>query len=62
MSDKLRVINANLELFVEEMKAQGTWDSTTIITVSEFGRSLTSNGQGTVSTAATLTCKTLPVE
>ena len=47
MSSKLRVINANLELFAEEMKAQGVWDSTTIITVSDFGRSLTSNGLGT---------------
>ena len=30
-----------------ELKAQGVWDSTVILTVSDFGRTLTSNGQGT---------------
>jgi cullin-associated NEDD8-dissociated protein 1 len=30
-----------------ELKAQGVWDDTVVLTVSDFGRTLTSNGQGT---------------
>ena len=33
--------------FANEMKAQGIWNSVTVVTVSEFGRTLTSNGLGT---------------
>ena len=32
---------------VTEMKAQGMWDQITIVTVSDFGRTFTSNGLGT---------------
>ena len=40
-------INAALRSFVSEMKTAGRWDDTTIFSVSEFGRTVTSNGQGT---------------
>ncbi len=30
-----------------ELKIQGVWDNTVVITISDFGRTLTSNGQGT---------------
>jgi cullin-associated NEDD8-dissociated protein 1 len=33
--------------FKAEMEAQGLWDGVTLLTVSDFGRTLTSNGQGT---------------
>ena len=40
-------IDAALGLFEAEMKAQGTWDAVTVVTVSDFGRTLTFNGLGT---------------
>lgn len=40
-------MNAGLTAFVAEMKAQGIWDHVTVLTVSDFARTLTSNGQGT---------------
>ena len=40
-------INAALDSFVTEMKALGVWDSVTLQSFSEFGRTLTTNGQGT---------------
>lgn len=33
--------------FVAEMKAQNMWDSVTVLTASDFGRTLTNNGAGT---------------
>jgi len=39
-------VNEALELFVAELKDQGLWDSTTIVIASDFGRTLTSNSQG----------------
>lgn len=36
-----------LLFFEKEMKAQGIWNQTAILTVSDFGRTLTSNGLGT---------------
>eukprot|EP00931_Biecheleriopsis_adriatica_P067095 TRINITY_DN4129_c0_g1_i1.p1 TRINITY_DN4129_c0_g1~~TRINITY_DN4129_c0_g1_i1.p1 ORF type:complete len:1919 (+),score=336.86 TRINITY_DN4129_c0_g1_i1:71-5827(+) len=39
--------NAALEGFVSELEGQGILDSVTVITSSDFGRSLTSNGRGT---------------
>jgi uncharacterized protein (DUF1501 family)/uncharacterized protein (DUF1800 family) len=33
--------------FAGEMKAQGRWDDVVVLTVSDFGRSLTTNGAGT---------------
>jgi uncharacterized protein (DUF1501 family)/uncharacterized protein (DUF1800 family) len=40
-------IDTGMSSFVEEMKAQGIWDDVVVMTVSEFGRTLTSNGGGT---------------
>jgi len=40
-------INAGLEQFVNELKAQDLWDNVTIMCVSDFGRTITSNSQGT---------------
>lgn len=39
-------INAGLASFRQEMRAQGVWDDVTFVTVSDFARTLTSNGQG----------------
>jgi cullin-associated NEDD8-dissociated protein 1 len=36
-----------LLIFADELKAQGLWNNVTIVTVSDFGRTLTSNGLGT---------------
>lgn len=47
-----RVTNLFAELddaincFTKEMKSRGLWQNVTIVTASEFGRTLTSNGQG----------------
>jgi len=40
-------LNFALESFVAELKAQGVFDATTLVTSSDFGRTLTSNGKGT---------------
>ena len=40
-------VNAAMEAFQAEMKAQGIWDNVVVVTVSDFGRTLTSNGAGT---------------
>ena len=40
-------INAGIKSFRAEMKAQEIWDDVTILTVSDFARTLTSNGAGT---------------
>jgi cullin-associated NEDD8-dissociated protein 1 len=47
MAAKLQSMGRGIGPFVAEMKAQGIWDSVTVVAVSEFGRTLTSNGQGT---------------
>jgi cullin-associated NEDD8-dissociated protein 1 len=39
--------DAALKLFVGELKSMGLWGNVTIVTVSDFGRTLTSNGLGT---------------
>lgn len=36
-----------LDMFVAEMKALGVWESVTLQTLSEFARTMTSNGRGT---------------
>ena len=38
-------LNFALEYFVAELKAQGIFDATTLVTSSDFGRTLTSNGR-----------------
>jgi len=40
-------VDKALGSFVAEMKAQGIWDNVAVLTVSEFGRTLTTNGAGT---------------
>ena len=44
---KLGEVNAALASFELELKAQGRWEGVTVVTVSDFGRTLSSNGQGT---------------
>ena len=46
LEDRLNWIDAGLKSFVNEMKDQGIWEDVTIVTMSDFGRTLTSNGQG----------------
>ena len=40
-------MNNALEDFVAEMKAQGIWNKVTVVSASDFARTLTSNGKGT---------------
>ena len=40
-------IDGALRNFVREMQAMGVWDSVTMVSASDFGRTLTSNGLGT---------------
>ena len=47
LEDRFPEINAALDSFVQEMKLQGVWQNVTIVTASEFARTLTSNGAGT---------------
>ena len=47
LQTKLSEVDAALSSFVGEMRAQGVWGSVTILLASEFGRTITSNGQGT---------------
>ena len=44
---KLDEINAGLTSFVAEMKLQNVFENTVLVSTSDFGRTLTSNGQGT---------------
>ena len=39
-------VDQSLKVFVAELKAQGLWENVTIVTVSDFGRTLSSNGRG----------------
>ena len=47
LSTLLGYVNGALESFVEEMKGQGVWGNITLVSASDFGRTLTSNGLGT---------------
>jgi len=40
-------IDCAIKLFKEEMKDQGLWDNVALVTMSDFARTLTSNGRGT---------------
>lgn len=40
-------VDSAIGKFADELKAQGVWDSTVVVIVSEFGRTLASNGAGT---------------
>jgi len=47
LKEKFQELDDALRDFVAEVKAQGLWESTVMVTKSDFGRTLTSNGQGT---------------
>jgi len=47
LPDQFYDINHGLHAFIEELKLMGVWNDTTIISQSDFGRTLTSNGRGT---------------
>eukprot|EP01049_Picozoa_sp_SAG25_P001378 SAG25_NODE_60_length_18113_cov_233.489952_11_plen_237_part_00 len=47
LSDLLTIVNGALTSFVTEMQTQGVWDSVTIAQISDFGRTIPSNGLGT---------------
>jgi len=40
-------MDSALETFVNEMKAQGAWEQVTLLSLSDFGRTMTTNGRGT---------------
>ena len=44
--DQMKYIDAAMASFEGEMQAQGMWDSVTVVQSSDFGRSLSSNGDG----------------
>jgi uncharacterized protein (DUF1501 family) len=46
MSDNLAKVDGALKTFVDEMRAQGVWNSVVMTTMSDFGRTLVSNGAG----------------
>ena len=43
----LKHLDEAIGCFTNEVKSQGVWHNVTIVTASEFGRTLTSNGKGT---------------
>lgn len=47
VAEKMEIVNSALDEFVTEMKAQGVWNNVTIVSGSEFGRTLENNGFGT---------------
>ncbi|KAL7541734.1 hypothetical protein ACHAXR_011178 [Thalassiosira sp. AJA248-18] len=47
LTSLLKEMDDALGCFVREMKNQDIWNNVTIVSASEFGRTLTSNGQGT---------------
>jgi hypothetical protein len=47
LEDKFGSVDSQIAGFEKEMKAQGLWNSIVLVQASEFGRMLTSNGDGT---------------
>eukprot|EP00808_Paulinella_micropora_P028586 g59653.t1 len=47
LDSRIKPIDDALSSFVQEMKLQGMWVNVTVLSTSDFGRTLTSNGQGT---------------
>jgi uncharacterized protein (DUF1501 family) len=47
LADAMVLMDSALESFEAEMRAQGLWDNVTLVQASDFGRTLTSNGDGT---------------
>ena len=46
LTDKMQKIDAALAPFIREMEGAGTWNDVAIVSASDFGRTLTSNGRG----------------
>ncbi|CAK0855041.1 unnamed protein product [Prorocentrum cordatum] len=46
LEEKFAELNAALEDFVAELRGQGVFDSVVLVTSSDFGRTLSSNGRG----------------
>ena len=44
---KLRQVDNGVDYLRQELEAQGLWANVTVVTVSEFGRTMKSNGRGT---------------
>ena len=47
LNTKVSQIDDALRSFVGEMKSQGIWDDVAVVTISDFARTMTSNGLGT---------------
>ena len=47
LTANLDYIDEAIDSFAQEMRAQGAWGNVTLVTASDFGRTLTSNGAGT---------------
>lgn len=47
IGELLKLVDEGIDLFKQEMQAQGMWDDVVIVESSEFGRTLVGNGQGT---------------
>lgn len=47
LAQKLGEVDTALSSFVAEMQALGVWEDTVVVSASDFGRTLTSNGLGT---------------
>merc|ERR1712196_227718 len=47
LDEKMDEIDNALAAFVAEMKLEGVWDNTVVLSMSEFARTLSSNGLGT---------------
>jgi len=47
VTEKFGEVNEALSSFVQEMKAEGVWDQVAVLTASDFGRTIGSNGAGT---------------
>jgi cullin-associated NEDD8-dissociated protein 1 len=47
LSPMLAPVNSALGSFAREMKAQGRWNDVVVVSASDFGRTLASNGRGT---------------
>ena len=47
MIENLDELDSALSAFATELKRQKLWNNVTVVTVSDFGRTLTSNGRGT---------------
>merc|ERR1712070_521951 len=46
-ANKVSGVNNAVKAFADEMKLKGKWNDVTVVMISEFGRSLTTNGLGT---------------